>query len=132
MDGEWIWVEPSGNEKFKVLNIPLYTYGVSFLDEVSLKRDDGVVKFDQVCAKSGNHTYRILLKAGIERAEFETRWPAFAAHGCEYESSKEPEDVFGINVPPQTDISAVYALLEDGENDKVWYFDEGNYAGSVA
>jgi Domain of unknown function (DUF4265) len=128
MDGEWIWVEPSQNGTFKVLNIPLYAYGVSYLDEVSLTKNGSIYKFDKVANKSGNHNYRILLRNGVERAKFENRWPAFASQGCEYESSKDPEDVFGINVPPQSDVNAVYALLEDGQNDRVWYFDEGNFS----
>lgn len=131
MDGEWIWVEASGKGNFKVLNIPLYIYGVSYLDEVVLRNENGINKFDHVSKSSGNHTYRILLRRGIERVKFENRWPAFAIQGCEYESSKDPEDVFGINVPPQSDMNAVYALLEDGQNDEIWYFDEGNFSQMV-
>jgi len=128
MDGEWIWVDASRNGNFKILNIPLYAYGVSYLDEVALIEENEILKFDFVSKSSGNHTYRILLRRGIERVEFENRWPAFAIHGCEYESSKDTEDVFGINVPPEADVNAVYALLEDGQNDEIWYFDEGNFS----
>ena len=129
MQGEWIWVESAGDGSYKVLNIPLYTYGVSYMDKVSLKNSDGVLNFDHVVLKGGNHTYRVLLKSGFGRPDFNARWPAFAALGCEYESSKDPEDVFGINVPQHADPHAVYALLENGQNDGVWYFDEGNYEG---
>ena len=129
MDGEWIWVELDKDGSYKVLNIPLYSYGVSYMDKVLLNKSGNILNFDRVSFKGGNHTYRILLRSGFGKPDFDKRWAALAALGCEYESSKDPEDVFGINVPQQSDVQAVYALLEDGQNDGVWYFDEGNYEG---
>lgn len=127
MDGEWMWLEQIQNNQYLLLNIPLYSYGISLSDTVSVKKTDGKFVFDKIIIRGGNHTYRILLKSGFGRHDFEKKWASFDEFGCSYESSKSPDNVFGINVPKGANIAAVYQLLETGENEGIWHFDEGNY-----
>lgn len=35
--------------------------------------------------------------------------------------------LYAVDIPPGIDVHKVYALLEAGESDDVWGFDEGNY-----
>ena len=37
----------------------------------------------------------------------------------------EQRPLFSVDVPPSADIYAVYEMLERGENDNVWIFQEG-------
>jgi hypothetical protein len=51
--------------------------------------------------------------------------------GCSYESaslslSMGQRLLYSVDVPPTTDIYEVYEMLEKGENDEVWQFQEGH------
>ncbi len=58
-------------------------------------------------------------------------WKKLEAIGCTYESTtlntKHGKKVlYSIDVPDSTDLYAVYSILEDGEKNGVWMFQEGH------
>jgi hypothetical protein len=62
----------------------------------------------------------------IDGPEFTERWLAFRELGCTYETANQK--YLSIDLPPNTDVSRVYSLLNDGEKEGVWVFEEGYYA----
>jgi hypothetical protein len=127
MTGERLWATELGGGRYRIDNAPLYAYGVSYGDIVSADPDGEFLRFTGVVGRGGSSNYRILLLSPCNRSDFERYWARLEPLGCFYESSRDPENVFAINVPAEADISAVYAILEKGQTEGVWHFDEGNF-----
>lgn len=128
MGGERLWVKKISKNSYRVDNSPLYAYGISLGDVVeAFPLERGLVSFSRVLEKGGHSNYRVLLRNGFSAEDFNKRWSGLEGLGCSYESSKDPEDVFAIDVPPEVDVMAVYELLEEGADDGIWHLDEGNF-----
>jgi hypothetical protein len=128
MTAENLWVAELEHGKYRIENNPLYAYGLSYHDVVSGEPDqDGRLLFREVVIQGGHSNYRVLLRSGKTVEDFIKYWSPLGRLGCSYESSKDPEDVFAIDVPPQTDVNEVYKVLELGDQAGVWLFDEGNF-----
>jgi hypothetical protein len=132
---ENLWAEKVSEPPPRVIlrNIPFHAEGVSFLDTVFVRmvRVEGGVffRFDGVAARGGHSTYMILTP--MECPEFPRYWGQLHELGCRYESgdlhtSYGHKMLYAVDVPPETDIDAVKALLDQGEADGVWIFQEGN------
>lgn len=125
---EWLWAErlPDGN--YKIDNIPIYARNVSDSDVVSANSIDGVLEFDKVVERGGHSTYRVVLEkaASLEDPEVLPYWRPMADLGCGFEGFAKTR-LFAIDVPPEADITKVYAQLERGLQDNVWDFEEGMY-----
>ena len=86
-------------------------------------------EFVSVIEHSGHSTYMILAKQKTER--FSELLSNVNATGCTYESktliTAQGEMVlYAIDVPCETDIFEVYDVLEEGERDGIWIFQEGH------
>ncbi len=127
MSSERIWVKAVGKDEFQVENNVLYAYGLSFGDIVRGARKDGALEFVSVSQKGGHSNYRVLLRKGVSPEEFRKRFPELERLGCRYESSRNPEDVFSVDVPPNADVQLIYNMLEAGVDDGLWHLDEGNF-----
>jgi hypothetical protein len=47
--------------------------------------------------------------------------------GCTYESGYIGQGtIYSIDVPDATDICRVYSILEDGQKNSIWIFEEGH------
>ena len=133
--GEWhgmtyetLWGSPINDMNFRIENAPLYAYGISYHDIARCSRlDDGLYRFNFAVVKGGHSNYRLLLRKGKNPSDFLSRWDRLQRLGCVYESSKDPEDVFAIDVPPHVDVYAVFDVLDQGEKDGIWHLDEGNF-----
>lgn len=128
MTAERLWASEIEGGHYRIENNPMYAYGISFADIVDVEFDaqDQIV-FDKVIRKSGHSNYRILLRKGIGRSEFESVWPNLESLGCRYESTQDPDRVYAIDVPPDVDVHYVYSVLLLGEKRGLWYLDEGNF-----
>jgi Domain of unknown function (DUF4265) len=116
-----------------LMNSPFHAEGVSFLDTVFVKMEKEEwgtrFVFAGVAARGGHSTYFVL--TAMECPEFEKYWSRLEALGCSYESGDGHTGyghrmIYSIDVPPETDIHAVYAVLEEGKRDEVWTFREAN------
>lgn len=117
-----------GNDRFVLDNSPFYAYGVSFGDTIAATMQDGELVFTRVVARGGHSTYRIQLPAGCDHDAFLNHWSKFEGMGCSYEgSSANPQRLYAIDVPSGVDVRAVYRLLEKGEADGAWEFEEAHY-----
>lgn len=134
---EGLWAEPMENSRsgdvYRILNSPFYARRVSYMDIVrAVPRTDGGagLKFAGVVDHSGHSTYMILLPPNSP--EFSKYWKRLEALGCTYEGAGVEETGFGqrelysVDVPSSSDIFAVYSVLEDGEKEGIWMFQEGH------
>jgi hypothetical protein len=126
---ESVWAEAIDHGTMRILNTPFFAKGISYGDDVSIEVESGELRFVSILRKSGHSSYRILLSEGANEGDFKTKWSELAALGCTYESfKKESMRLYAVDVPPSADIHDVYALLEIGENERIWDFEEGDYA----
>lgn len=114
---------------FALDNAPLYAYNISCGDVFSAvdMGPRGLV-FCEILERGGHSTYRVRLRAGEEHPFFLQRWPAMAALGCSYEGSGLADRrLYSIDVPVFTAVPDVYGLLERGEKEEAWEFEEAHY-----
>ena len=81
-------------------------------------------EFVSVHRHSGRSTYRIILERDVDAGRFRDYWTPLERLGCSYEHASGR--YYAIDVPEDSDIHAVYALLEKGVADNVWDFEEGH------
>lgn len=111
-------------------NSPFHAYGVSFGDVFSaVESEEGGVVFSKVVERGGHSTYRVRLREGEGHDFFIQHWSALGEIGCTYEGSGLADRrLYSIDIPPSVSVDKVYALLEQGEQDGVWEFEEAHYS----
>jgi hypothetical protein len=138
---EGLWAEPIGGARpakvFRLRNSPFFIRGVSFLDVVRAlpRKDDVGMEFAGVVEHSGHSTYMLLVPPAFH--QFEMYWDKLSGLGCSYESKSLRTSVgdkvlYSVDVPPSSDIHAVYSILLDGEHNGVWMFQEGHVGHKVS
>jgi hypothetical protein len=123
---ETVWAEQISKDRCRIRNTPFYVKGVNFEDIVFVKNEDGNFRFVSVSIYGGHSTYRILLNRDVAKDLFQKYWAPLESLGCTYESSEGGLILLAVDVPPQADIYKVYALLERGELNGIWSFEEGH------
>jgi len=122
---ESMWAEPMEDGRFRLRNSPFYAFGVSFLDVVyANEAADGGREFAGVAERGGHSTYRVILEEGVTRASFEKKLEDLRRLGCNYECGTHV--FFVIDLPPSSDIYAVYKVLEEGQAEGLWEFEEAH------
>jgi hypothetical protein len=120
---ERLWAESLGKGRYLLRNSPFYAFGVSNEDIVLCQENDEHVIFQRVLIRGGHSTYRLKpSNRSIHDTQFQEYWKPLEALGCTFEEGP----MLSLDVPPTTDIYAVYALLEVGENSGIWEFEEGH------
>src|SRR3954453_1736320 len=119
---ETFFAEPVRPRVFRLKNIPFYAFGISFGDDVIVD-DKGIIT--GVARRGGHSRSRLILEHGVEVGSdrFNDAWRPIAEQRCGYERGSD--DFVSVDVEPAADIYAVYALLEKGEAEGVWEFEEG-------
>lgn len=120
---ESLWAKLLGDNAYQIDNIPFYAYGVSDKDIVFAKKIDNELLFQKVIKNGGHSTYRIFQNEDVEGQVFSAYWKPLEEIGCGKETGGD--GFFAVDVPPETDIYRAYALLEKGEEDEIWQFEEG-------
>jgi hypothetical protein len=113
-------------DAYQLENSPFFYRGVSYQDIVEAKEvDSDGLSFVRILKKGGHSTYQLLVPKHAPRfAEF---WQMLEDLGCTYEYGDEGDEfIYSVDVPPETNISRVYAVLERGLRDKVWVFQEAH------
>jgi hypothetical protein len=132
LDNDWhgnssetLWVSPWFKENsFQVRNIPFYAKGVSLDDIIETDEIDGTKYFKCIFKKSGHSTYRIFLANNVTEQQFNSYWAPLEKIGCSYE--KGFNRFYSIDVPSDADIYIAHSLLENGEKNNVWEFEEAD------
>lgn len=126
---ETVWAEPVGQGRFRILNNPFFIFGVSAEDIVAAEEADGILKFQQVVARGGHSSYRIFLQGDrtIHGPDFRAYWEPISAQGATFENAND--HFVSIDIPPEKNVAVIYRLLERGEEDGIWAFEEVHYGG---
>jgi len=124
---ETVWAEPLGLGEFRIANSPFYVFGISSEDVVTAEEVEGRLVFQGVLAKGGHSTYRVFLCDGrtIQSTEFKKYWAPISALGATFENAND--HFISIDIPKGKDVQKIYDSLNQGEQDEVWFFEEGNY-----
>ena len=124
---ESVWAEPISCDRFRILNTPFFAKGVSFEDVVITKKNGDKLLFKSVSIAAGHSTYRILLDRSVSDVNFLKYWNPIEQLGCSYESMDIGRmRLLAVDVRPKADIQQVYRLLDKGENESIWSFEEGH------
>jgi hypothetical protein len=126
VESENLWAKPLSNGNFKIDSIPFHIYGLSLDDEVSAKVSEGRLCFDTIKSRSGHSTYRLFLsEKGVNEPEEVIRfWSRLEELGCQRELAGRR--VVSVDVPPESDIFAIFRILEAAENGGLWSFEEAH------
>lgn len=124
---ESVWAELVEGNRYRLRNIPFFVKGVSFEDIVFIREKEGDLFFESTSIASGHSTYRIILEKTIFDSDFSSYWLPLEELGCSYESSDRNKTyLLAVDVPPGADIHKVYGLLDEGEKEGIWEFEEGH------
>jgi len=121
---ESLWATLIKKDVFRIENIPFCAYGVSYQDLVTVRSLSDMLLFKEVYQRCGHSTYRIFLSENCSWDEFEMAWKPLAALGCSYEQATKR--LMSVDIPPTANIYQAYALLEKGEHNQMWDFEEAH------
>ena len=129
---ESVWAERISDNRYRLCNTPFFAKGVSFEDIIFAKEEGEVLVYKSTSIAAGHSTYRILMQTTLPESDFLDNWYPLEEIGCSYESMNRGEKLlYAIDVPSKTDINGVYNLLEEGEKNGVWVFEEGHCGHAV-
>jgi hypothetical protein len=128
---EQVWAQRLGPNEFRILNSPFFVFGVSAEDVVEAAEiEEGIYAFCRMVMKGGHSTYRIFLQGDtISDEPFQSRWAAIEALGATFENGNSR--FVSVDVPPSVSTANVYTLLQQGESDGVWTFEEADHSRSI-
>jgi hypothetical protein len=126
---ETLWAERIGEDRFRLRNVPFFAVGVSAEDVVVARKKAGYFVFDRVSIRGGHLTYRITCSETASRDAIGRAWEPLEALGCTYEQGQGR--LRAIDVPSYADIEKVLGLLEQGERQGIWEFEEGHCGHTV-
>lgn len=108
------WAQALGQNRYKLLNIPFYYYGLSLDDVIEAlpRPDDERPYLTKVLEKSGNRTLRIMMKEAVTASHDSLAVLASLKEiGCRFEG--DGKRFFAINVPPHCDLDQLCRFLTE-------------------
>jgi hypothetical protein len=129
---ETLWAEPIAETEQRILRIrnsPFFAKSINNLDVVKAKcTNDLVGDFIEIIERGGHSTYMLLIQPAETRIV--SYWSILEGLGCSYESMRIDLSIgrqllYSVDVPPTTDIHEVSEMLERGQDQGVWMFQEG-------
>ncbi|NMO14677.1 DUF4265 domain-containing protein [Pyxidicoccus fallax] len=125
-DYEGLWARPLGAGLFQLDNVPFFARGVAYGDVVSASSVEQELRFQEVVRPSGHSTLRLIVHD-------EEDVPAVKALleklGCSIERSHIP-GLISVDVPPQVSMAALKPVLDEGEAQERWGYEEACLASS--
>ena len=108
--GESMWAFDLGDGRYKIDNIPFFTYGLNLGDVVQAEERDGFPReVIENVEKSGNRTFRVALGKGCSEESVETLVTKLRRMGVKLERGFSI--LLALSVPPEADYDAVRACL---------------------
>ena len=122
-EGETLWARPIGDGVFILDNIPFFAYGLSLADRIYARRtDDFDLEYSGIAEHGGHSTYRVYLGESQAQLRAEEYWRQLEALGCGREIGTDR--LWAFDLSPEVDIFKVHDVLESGEAEGVWMFEE--------
>ena len=109
---ETLWAYDLGDDRYKLDNCPFFAYAVSLHDIVyaPYNPEEQHATFQQVVAKSGNRTVRVIFEPPIELGNSsDSILQGLVSLGCDYERANSKYVV--VNIPPQVQLNEVRDYL---------------------
>lgn len=123
---EGLWAEPVARDQFRLLNTPFYAKGLSVDDVVAATLAPDGYEFDSVIERSGHSTYRLIPE---DKDQVAQGLMDLQRLRCTWEEG--PGGLLAIDVPPESNIHDVYAVLESGSEQGIWDFEEGHVGHDI-
>lgn len=122
---EIMWGVRTSDDSVRIENVPLLAFGFSYRDVVEVSAVDSQLRSTgRVIVRGGHSTYRLMAERDVGDPVFGERRGQAAELGCRYE--RATARFLAVDVPPSADIQEVYAVLERGQRDGIWTFEEGH------
>jgi hypothetical protein len=128
-EGVWVkLIEPLADKAIvEVNNIPFFSTAVSLGDTIVIAFRNNEVVFESVVERGGHSTYRIFFQN--PNGDETKALLRFNELGCYWESTSfRGGKLFALDIPPHVNVYDIYEMLESGEKDGLWLFEEG-YVG---
>jgi hypothetical protein len=123
---EGLWALPVGDDLFELDNNPWFAMNVAAGDVFRARPDgDGVLWAVERVRSSGNNTIRVIPSgSGPMAGDRQAVLDAFAPFGVDGEGI-EQFGMVSLNVPTDLALAEIKGLLQRGERDGWWDYDEG-------
>lgn len=128
---ESVWAEYVFEDSYRLLNSPFFATGVSAEDVIRATPRQEALFFEKVIERAGHSTYRVIVDNSTDEPTFNEYWSPLQELGCTYESAQLNALLLAVDVPTYASIHRVYELLERGEIDGIWGFEEGHCGHSI-
>jgi len=118
---ENLWAVDLGEGRYRIDNIPFYVLGISDGDLVAaVTEEDGRLVFSELVEASSNSTFRLIVSDQEKTSEVRTM---FRDRGCP--SELVSHGLISLHIPESVAMRPIAALIEQGEKDGRWGFEEG-------
>ena len=128
-----MWAVPLGHSRFQLDNIPFFVCGVSCIDTVSAQREtSGLLKYYQLLESGGHSTLRVIFHNSATdlrplRDRVNELRNRLRELGCPSEQSHIP-GLISIDIPREVDITEARTILDAGERQQLWGYEQANLA----
>jgi Domain of unknown function (DUF4265) len=110
-----------GQGRYRIDNIPFYVLGISDGDLIAaVTEEDGRLVFSELVEASSNSTFRLIVSDEEKTSEVRTM---FRDRGCP--SELVSHGLISLHIPQSVAMRPIAALIEQGEKDGRWGFEEG-------
>jgi hypothetical protein len=117
---ESVWALETKDGSYLIDNIPFFTHQASLGDVVDVTSINGKAYFSSLIQPSSNSLLRVILLNAQEAEHLRSK---LSDLGCSSEQS-HLRSLFSVNVPPETSITEVRSILEDGVHRGLWDYEE--------
>jgi hypothetical protein len=120
---ETMWCDALANGLYRLDNVPLFSYGLSLHDILSVRNVEGDPRpyFDHVVEKSNNKTCRITILEDVQATRKDEVEPLLE-RVREQATARESygEDYIAFNIPPSAEMESLIHVLDTGEERGLW------------
>jgi hypothetical protein len=118
---ENLWAVDLGNGRYRIDNIPFYVRGISDGDVIAAKmEEDGRLVFSKLVEASSNSTFRLIVSDESETPKVRKM---FRELDCP--SELVSHGLISIHIPGSIVMKPIATLIEQGEENGQWSFEEG-------
>jgi len=135
-NSESMWAVPLGQSLFRLDNIPFFASGVSCFDVVLARTDaSGLLKYERLVEAGGHSTLRVIFCDNpSDQRPLRERITELTGRlreiGCSSELCHIPR-LISIDIPPEVEIAKPKLILDAGQRQKLWEYEEATLAHSV-
>jgi hypothetical protein len=120
LGAESMWADDLGNNRYRLDNVPLFAYGISYGDEFTARRrEEEQLYFERVLSRGGAWTYRATLNDGMSHNPEAMRLIDEITSRARL-NSKYGDGQFAFSFPDAHDRVLIESLFEKGTQSGFW------------